>query len=224
MKHMTDAEFERAMRQFEGADDESGFLELADGLLKNGFEIEGCILLMATWNSGTFRYEAKDFSTPKFREVMNNLRGTFAKLEGTDFRSIDFECFRHEICDIFNALAVLPGIKATGAAKIMHLKNPKTFVMWDSYIRGDNVRRWYEQLPIVKNGFWPIKKYQGGSGYVNFLKDMQVRFGNITFSRSDKSFARAIDEFNFYKVTRPIQKMEQEEEERKKREKRESKK
>ena len=37
---------------------------------------------------------------------------------------------------------------------------------------------------------------------------MQEKFKDINFQSNEKTFAKAIDEFNYVKITRPIQNME----------------
>jgi len=44
--------------------------------------------------------------------------------------------------------------------------------------------------------------------YFQFLKDMQERFRNIKFRSNEKTFAKAVDEFNYVNITRHIQNME----------------
>jgi len=61
----------------------------------------------------------------------------------------------------------------------------------------------------VKNGDWKIKKYWNTpEDYFQFLKDMQGRFKDINFQSNEKTFAKAIDEFNYVNITLPIQNME----------------
>ena len=98
--------------------------------------------------------------------------------------------------------------------KLMHLRNRKLFVMWDGYIRGSDLKRksYYENLDIVKRGDWKIKRYgDKAKDYVEFLKDMQKRFRHITFNEKSRTFAKAIDEFNYINITCPIQRMEKKE-------------
>jgi len=91
----------------------------------------------------------------------------------------------------------------------MHLKNRCVFVMWDGYIKGEKAKKYYDELEIVKNGKWKIKKYKNNpKDYFQFLKDMQEKFKDINFKSIEKTFAKAIDEFNYVNITLPIQNME----------------
>ena len=72
--------------------------------------------------------------------------------------SIDLSVYGSHITSIFNALSAIKGVEFTGAPKLMHLKNPGLFVMWDDYIRGAKARRYYGQLEISQNGEWTYKE------------------------------------------------------------------
>ena len=81
--------------------------------------------------------------------------------------------------------------------------------MWDGYIKGEKTKRYYNELKIVKNGDWKIKRYLNNpENYFQFLKDMQEMFKEINFQSNEKTFAKAIDEFNYVNITLPIQNME----------------
>jgi folate-dependent tRNA-U54 methylase TrmFO/GidA len=83
--------------------------------------------------------------------------------------------------------------------------------MWDDYIRGAKAKRYYEKLDIVKSNEWKYSKFtRDADGYINFLKEMQYRFSHLSLTSHKKTLAKAIDEFNYVKITLPIQKMEKE--------------
>ena len=89
--------------------------------------------------------------------------------------------------------------------------------MWDGFIKGAKAKRYYDELEIVKNGDWKLKRYGNKpEDYLQFLKDMQERFKDISFPSMEKTFAKAIDEYNFVNITIPIQNMEKKDREKKK--------
>jgi len=91
------------------------------------------------------------------------------------------------------------------------LRNRELFTMWDEYIRGSDSRprKSYEQLDIVKRGNWAIKRYgTSADDYLQFLEDMQNRFAGVSFRENKKTFAKAIDEFNYVNITLPMQRAE----------------
>ena len=91
----------------------------------------------------------------------------------------------NEIKTIFKTLAKIKGIEATGSPKLMHLKLPRVFVMWDSYIR---------DAYAYENG--------DADDYVCFLKEMQKKFSGLK-GPADRTLAKAIDEHNYKKYTMP---------------------
>ena len=171
--------------------------------------MEAYFLILTTWNSARFRYVVKDFDINGFKEKIKELDSYFDKLKDEDFRTITFDDYKEDIKYIFEILSSIKGIEYTGTSKIMHLKNRYVFVMWDSYIKGNKPKKNYNNLEIVKNGNWKIKRYHNKpEDYFQFLKDMQERFKDINFQSNEKTFTKAIDEFNYVNITLHIQNME----------------
>jgi hypothetical protein len=217
-------EIEKAISEFERLERRADFFALASNLMRNGFEIEAYIILLATWNFASFRYASKEFDLTYFRNEIDILKPHFDTLKNERFESIDITKFDDSIRTIFDRLSCIKGIEFTGAPKIMHLKNPNLFVMWDGYIRGEKPKKDYKNLSILKYGDWTYKQYSKDSnGYLDFLNDMQIRFKNIKPSEISKSMAKAIDEYNYVNVTLPLQEIEKIRKRIKKRGKEESK-
>lgn len=206
---INDEEFTEATKKFDTIEKGGSFYNIAIGLINNNFEIEAYLLILATWNFARFRYAVTNFDINEFEEKIKELNPYFDKLRDEDFRTINFDKYKDDIKKIFETLSSIEGIKFTGASKIMHLKNRSVFIMWDGYIKGEKKKKYYNELNIVKNGNWKIKKYKNTSeDYLQFLKDMQKRFKNITFQSNEKTFAKAIDEFNYVNITLLIQEKE----------------
>ena len=146
---------------------------------------------MGTWNFSEFRYLIRKFDINKFDKSINNLEVLFGRFEGKEFRNIDFDKFSKEIAEIYNTLS--NQIKSVGATKIMHLRSTKVFVLWDR-----RIREYY--------GF----KDDSAESYIKFLKLMQEKFKNIKFADEDRTFAKAIDEYNYIKITEPMMNLEKE--------------
>lgn len=155
-------------------------------LMKKGFEIEAFLLILSTWNFARFRYVMRSFNLDKFKKIVKNLEPLFKKFKRSNFKTINFDKYKTEIKKIFRTLSVIKGIEKTGAPKLMHLKVPKVFVMWDSYIR-------------LRYGF----KKGNADDYFNFLKLMQEKFRDIRVQRSDRTLAKLIDEHNIITITEP---------------------
>ena len=206
---ITDEKFIKATKEYDVLEKRGSFYDMAVNLINCKFEIEAYFLILATWNFARFRYAVNDFDINGFKEKIKELTPYFDQLKDEDFRTIDFDKYKKVIILIFESLSSVKGIEYTKSKKIMHLKNRHVFVMWDGYIKGDRPKKYYNELEIVKNGDWELKIYQNkAEDYFQFLKDMQVRFKDIHFQSDRKTFAKAIDEFNYVNITLPIQEME----------------
>ena len=211
---ITNEAFKEAILKFEEEESRGSFYDVAVNLFNKGFKTEAYIVILATWNFANFRYAVKDFDLIAFESTLKSLEKNFMALDNIEFRTADFGAHFNDIGEIYNTLSEIKGIYYTGASKLMHLRNRKLFVMWDGYIRGSDLKRksYYENLDIVKRGDWKIKRYgDKAKDYVEFLKDMHKRFRHITFNEKSRTFAKAIDEFNYVNITCPIQRMEKEE-------------
>jgi len=211
---ITQEQFGEALETFNTTEKRAPFYDLSVGLLQNGHEIEGYILLLAIWNTGNFRFTIKDFDINQFRETIQSLTEYFNRLTELTFKTIDLDVHKDTICHIYNRLSSLSYVKYTGASKIMHLKNRDVFVMWDDYIGGRKTGKYYKRLPCYRR----YKKYRkDATGYFQFLKDMQQSFKNINYQNHQRTFAKAIDEFNYATITIPIQRKEKRNRKRKSR-------
>jgi len=182
------------------------FYDMALGLVRAGYEIEGCILVLATWNFASFRY-VTDYDIEGFKNLVScELRDDFAALADWNIQTIDLTAHGSRIENMFNRLASMKEVLYTGATKVMHLKCPELFVIWDDYIRGGKPLRLYAKLGCISSGKWRCKKYKKtGSGYVSFLTDIQDRFRALQYPSGTKTLAKAIDEYHYVNVTLPIQ-------------------
>jgi len=206
---ITDEEFNKATKEFDNIEKRGSFYNMAIDLIKNNFEMEAYFLILATWNFARFRYAINSFDINGFKEEVRKLNLNFDRLKNENFRTINFDKYKKDIEKIFATLSSIKGVEFTGTSKIMHLKNRSVFIIWDGYIKGEKAKKYYKELKIVKNGDWKIKKYQNNpENYFQFLKDMQERFKNINFQSNEKTFAKAVDEFNYVNITIPIQNME----------------
>lgn len=154
-------------------------------LMDKGCEIEAYMFILATWNFARFRYAMKEFDLDSFIGKVKKLAPVFGKMKSEDFATMNIDKYAQEIRIIFETLASIIGIEATGAPKLMHLKLPKVFVMWDRYIRNE----------------YGYKKGDAND-YIAFLKQMQKEFGHMK-APTGRTLAKAIDEHNYKKFTMP---------------------
>lgn len=154
-------------------------------LMDKGCEIEAYMFILATWNFARFRYAMKEFNLDAFVEKVKKLAPLFEKLQKENFATMNIDKYEPEIKTIFKTFASIGGIESTGAPKLMHLKLPKVFVMWDRYIRNE----------------YGYKKGDADD-YVAFLKQMQKEFANLE-APAGRTLAKAIDEHNYKKFTMP---------------------
>lgn len=154
-------------------------------MMNAGFETEAYLMMLSIWNFARFRYAVKTFKIDHFEKIIQQVRPLFLKLEREDFGSMDLKKYESEIKTIFRKLSAIKGVEKTGASKMMHLRLPKVFVMWDTFIRNHY-------------------KYRKGDAddYLNFLIQMQNNFRDIAVPRG-RTLAKVIDEHNYRTFTEP---------------------
>lgn len=200
--------FEESINKFDVLESRTDFFTLARNLISYGFEKEGLLLILATWNFAAFRYAVKDFDIEGFSNIISDLRPMFEHFKEKQLQNIIFDDYYQDVENIFDTLAKIKGIEFTGASKLMHLINPDVFVMWDGYIRGEKPQKHYKELFVFKNGDFQFKKYaKSGEGYITFINDMKEKFIHLRPPKN-KSLAKSIDEFNYVNITLEYQKIE----------------
>jgi hypothetical protein len=200
--------FNKAIIEYDKREGRTNFFALAKNLIASGFEVEGLLLILTTWNFAVFRYAVKQFDIDNFRSTLEAVKQNFDKLVGQNIKTINLDSFKNDIQTIYDSLSKIKGIEYTGAPKLMHLRNPDVFVMWDAYIRGEKSLKYYNNLETFKKGVFSYKKYSKAfEGYFEFLKDMQAKFKHLNIE-GQKPLAKAIDEFNYVNITLEIQNIE----------------
>jgi hypothetical protein len=198
--------FEEALEEFDRQESHPNFFDLASRLMNGGYRIQAYLLLLATWNFARFRYAVKEFNIGSFEETIQRLEPDFDSLEHLTIATANLDDYRQQITSIFQTLSKVKGVEYTGASKLMQLRNPALFVMWDGYIRGEKSKKLYAKLPIVQSHEWELRRYTtSADSYFEFLKDMQARFRHLVVPDQEKTLAKAIDEFNYVRITLPIQ-------------------
>ena len=104
-------------------------------LLKEGYDFDAYNIILLSWNFAYHRYLMKKFDYKKFINTLEELEPYFKSLEHTTFQSINLKDnnIQDKVKIIYKKLKDI--IKQTGASKVMALRNPKLFVMWDTKIR-----------------------------------------------------------------------------------------
>jgi len=152
-------------------------------LMKKGMEIEAYVIILSTWNFASFRYAMRTFDLKRFKRTLVKIEPLYKKFENLNFKTIEIDEYSREIKKIYSELYKYKGVKITGTPKLMHLKLPKLFVMWD-----DRIRKHY--------GF----SKGDAEDYLNFLKLMQEIFKNCN-PRKGMTLARTIDLINMENIT-----------------------
>jgi hypothetical protein len=200
--------FIKSTNEFDKREKRTNFFSLAQNLIASGFDTEGMLLVLSTWNFARFRFVVKEFDVDNFKRELENLRQMFDVLIGQYFQTVNFDKYKTNIQTIYNSLSKIKGVEFTGAPKLMQLKNPNVFVMWDRYIRGEKPKKHYGRLAAFKDGTFEYRKYpKDFSGYFQFLKDMQNRYKHLNLV-GQKTLAKAVDEFNYVNITLPMQDIE----------------
>jgi hypothetical protein len=176
---ITQEEFESTLANQAVEPTRSQLYDIGLRMIDSDFEIEAYLLILATWNFARFRYVLRQFDLDRFRNTIVTVNPIFERLAPVSFETADFDLLAQDIEAIYGAIKSL--VEQTGTTKIMHFKHPKLFVMWDTSIRS------YYHIPIACSP----------QDYVFFLRLMQTEFGHLHWTHTDRSFARAIDEYNF---------------------------
>ena len=203
------------------------FYQMARKLITNSLEMEGYLLLLSTWNFASFRYAINQFDIDRFSESMRKFEDAVEPISKESFASCDLKAVAPYVEKGYNALQEYkvdnngkpqPVIGATGAPKLMHLKYPNMFVLWDGYIRGNKPAYYYNSVDdILKATNWKAMHYgDTGKGYIKFLEDTRDYFDSVISSYKDdgKPVTKAIDEFNYVAITKPLQEYEKEKKKR----------
>ncbi len=184
-------DFDKAYEEFMETEKRGSLYPLFLKLMNQGERLAAYLFILSTWNFAGFRYLMRNFDISKFNESIENLEPLFNQFEEKEFRKINFDEFTEEIVKVYNALS--SQVKSVGATKIMHLRVPKVFVLWDR-----RIREYY--------GF----KDDSVENYIKFLKKMQNKFKDMKLNEENRSFAKAIDEYNYVRITEPIMDLEKE--------------
>jgi hypothetical protein len=156
------------------------------------FPLQACIIILATWNMGRFRFVKSRQNLIKLKNAIEKCKPLFEKIKHENFQNVNFDSIKDIVAEIYSTLSKIKGVEYTGASKIMHLFNPNLFVMWDSYIRN-------------------YYRFKGDAqSYINFQKLMQKKFGTIKWNETGKTLAKAIDEYNYITITFPQLKKQRE--------------
>ena len=212
--------FKESINKFGKTEPRAEFMKIAREMFEKDRKTEAALLLLSTWNYKTFKNTIKDFNYEKFEFVIKSLQLDLDEFNNTPFENMDLSYERSKIVNMFNRLCDLPivnsdsehgNIGPTGASKLLYLFRPHQFIMWDSHIRGEDSKEKYIKLenidfykPIFHNNNYPTFE-ERGYGYFHFLYEMQNLFCSSQFKkialRSNKSMAKAIDEFNFLNIS-----------------------
>jgi len=180
-------EFEIIVNKFSGIETYRGDIWYrCRELLERGYSYEAYSLLLATWNFARFRYFLKDIIPEVIESLIKKTEDIYDKLEDINFENFDFNnpnIIRY-IKEIYNLYRPVKGIEQTGASKLMALRRPDLFVMWDTEIRK----------------FYSLNNEGSAEDYIQFLKEIKQRFNHLKWESQEKPLAKAIDEFNYHIV------------------------
>ncbi len=153
-------------------------------LLNKGYQYEAYALLLATWNFASFRYVLTKLDSKTLSDLIKETEVIHKQIHKLSFMETDFDNPKTSkpIKEIYSKFRVIKGIEQTGASKLMALRRPDLFVMWDTEIRKH----------------YKIKNIGKAEDYLIYLKKLQKAFTQIKWDRMDKFFAKAVDEYNYY--------------------------
>lgn len=133
----------------------------------------------------------KDMDWAKLGHVLRNLEPHLKILRGKSFLNVRFddEEISKTIKEVYEELSSVKHVGATAVSKILHLMNPKIFVMWD-----EKICRMYNVKGSAKGYLEFLSKNQ------RLLKDMftEKECDELRSKFGGKTLAKLIDEFNWY--------------------------
>ena len=215
--------FTESINRFGKTEPRAEFIKISREMFEKNRETEAALLLLSTWNYKNFKNTLPEFNYEKFEFVIKSLQVDLEDFSNVNFENMNLSFERTKIVNMFNRLCDISivnsdsehgSIGPTGAAKVLYLFRPHQFIMWDSHIRGEDSKEKYLKLenidfykPIFVNGNYPTFE-SNGMGYYLFLYEMQKLFCSSQFKKvakeSNKSMAKAIDEFNFLNISLKI--------------------
>lgn len=179
-------EFDSIIQKFDFEDDSfrGDIWHRCRKLLCKGYIYEAYALLLATWNFARMRLVITKLDSKTLSDLINETELLYKNLNELFFIQVDFYNLKlsNNIKEIYAKFRNIKGIEQTGASKLMALRKPVLFVMWDT-----KIRKYYK----INNKGTP-------EDYLNYLKILQKEFKHIKWDRIDKPFAKAIDEYNYY--------------------------
>ncbi len=156
-------------------------LEIADT-----YPIQASIIILATWNTGRFRYllanNARNLAN--LRSAIKECKSWFEEVRNEEFQMANFDAIGDVVRRIYSRLSKVKGVEYTGGSKVMHLLNPRLFLIWDAAMR----------------------KHYGYDGtdandYLEYHKRLQRDVRSIKWHSRAKTLPKAIDEYNYITIT-----------------------
>lgn len=187
---ITQGQFREKIEEF-NQEQRSIIYDRCKNLIKGGFEVDGIIYLLSTWNVAWFSNVLKgvkkvEFSYDGIKQSLKEVKSILKDMEkngkNKGIKDVDINKIEKEIKEIYDILSKNDNIKYVGASKIMMLLNDKLFVAWDTKIREEY-------------GF----KNTRDVDYFNFLKLMQEKFRHLKNVNGKDGFGKDIDEYNYMK-------------------------
>jgi len=187
---MDEETLKKVCEEFRKVEGPASFYDVALEIV-DAHPLQASIIILAVWNTGRFRFIASDTQNLlDLQKAIEESKPLFEKVRGKDFKAVNFDEIGDAVKQIYSILSKVKGVEYTGASKVMHLLNKELFVMWDTDIRDEYG---YDVT---------------GEDYFKFLKEMQEKFKGVAWSISDRTFAKAIDEYNQVTITFPKRRKE----------------
>lgn len=136
------------------------------------------------------------------KKTLRSLSHEFKKLKGYTLKDVPLENedIKKTILTIYKDIDSIKQIGPTAASKIMHIINPRLFIMWDEAIRSDKRGYGYERGTAVQ--------------YIEFMKEMQSKAITLETNweekeieipiRKRRTLTKLMDEVNYMGITRNI--------------------
>lgn len=130
------------------------------------FVLVGAKLIIITWNAARFQRLRREIKPKLESDILEAHSKTMQKLEQLKAKrleelNLDDPQLKELIGSVYQEFSSKESVGYTGASKILHLLNPRVFMMWDG-----NIREAYHKLHSKH-------KKKGAECYLEFLKQCQ---------------------------------------------------
>lgn len=182
---MNEQDLQRAGVEYERLYGIGEFYALAREIIQD-HPLQASVIILATWNTPRFRYITNNAQNLiDLKTSIEECKEWFQKMAAEEFQTVDFDKIGDYVKKIYSSLSKVKGAEYTGASKIMHLFNPRLFLIWDAAMR-------------EHYGYFGSNTQH----YLDYHKRIQAEVKAIKWNAREKTLPKAIDEYHYLTITK----------------------